>query len=257
MHKILFFSGTGNTAFIAEQIESRLREKGLDISSERIEKLDPRNCHNLESLYFGFPIYACDMPDFVLDFVKALPDVIGTPVRLFSTKAYYSGKALLRAAALFTEKGYTVTSIFERKMPGSDGLAFLNKEGKMIEKMISNFNSDLSDLYQWIDDNERFKKSQMKIDIGGKIIGSMLKMVEGGMKKKYKADERCISCGLCTRICPVGNIQMIEKKIQFDNHCFLCMRCIHQCPVEAIQIGKGTVDKFRYKGPTGKFSIKS
>jgi hypothetical protein len=31
------------------------------------------------------------------------------------------------------------------------------------------------------------------------------------------------------------------------------MRCIHACPQEAIQIGKVTVDKFRWRGPNGDF----
>lgn len=257
MHKIIYFSGTGNTAYIAEHIESRLMEKRLDISIERIEKSEPRNCTDLESLYFGFPIYACDMPDLVQKFIKDLPEVDGTPVKLFSTLAFYGGKAMLRAAILFAEKGYSVTSFFERKMPGSDGLALLKKEGKTVKKLLSNFNRDMSDLYLWIDNNESVKSLHMSMDIRGKIVGAMLKIVEGGMKKKYRTDTRCISCGLCAKICPVGNIQMIEKKILFDNNCILCMRCIHQCPQEAIQIGKGTVDKFRYKGPTGKFAIKS
>jgi hypothetical protein len=33
----------------------------------------------------------------------------------------------------------------------------------------------------------------------------------------------------------------------------LCLRCLHACPQEAIQIGKLTVDKFRWKGPKGDF----
>lgn len=257
MHKILYFSGAGNTAFIAEQIEKTLTDKGLEISRERIEKSTPQNCTNLESLYFGFPIFACDLPDLVRDFITKLPNVDGTPVKLFSTKAFYSGKAMLRTAILFAEKGYIPMSYFERIMPGTDGLAFLDKKGKMVKKQISNFNDDMSDLYQWLENTARIEKLNKPFDFGGKIVKGLLKLIEGGMKKKYKADNRCISCGLCSRICPVGNIQMVEKKILFSDHCNLCMRCIHQCPVEAIQIGKGTVDKFRYKGPTGKFAVKS
>ncbi|HAK44707.1 MAG TPA: hypothetical protein DCO79_02135 [Spirochaeta sp.] len=253
MDKILYFSGTGNTAFIAEHIEKRLMDEGVDVSSERIEESDPGNCRGIDTLYFGFPVYACDMPGFLIEYIEALPEGNGTPVRLFNTMAFFSGKAMLRAAVLFADKGYSITSFFEKKMPGSDGLALLKKGGRTAEKLLSNFNNDMSDLYQWMKENEKIRNVQKPIDIGGRVIGFLMNKIEGVMKKKYRTDERCISCGLCTRICPVGNIQMVDKKIQFGNNCILCMRCIHQCPVEAIQIGKMTVDKFRYKGPEGDF----
>jgi hypothetical protein len=31
------------------------------------------------------------------------------------------------------------------------------------------------------------------------------------------------------------------------------MRCIHNCPEEAIQIGRATIDKYRWHGPKGDF----
>lgn len=253
MHKILYFSGTGNTAYLAKHIESGLIKKGLDVSRERIETSDAQNCSNIETLYLGFPVYGCDMPVFVHNYIKSLPEGAGAPVRLFCTYAFYTGKAMQRAAVMFTEKGYSVTTFYRRKMPGTDGLAFLKKDGRTAKKLLSNFNDDMTDLYKWMEDDRVIKEMHTSFDLGGRIVGGMMKAAERFIKKKYRADERCISCGLCVRNCPVGNIKMIDKKIQFGNECILCMRCIHQCPVEAVQIGRMTVDKFRYKGPTGRF----
>ena len=55
------------------------------------------------------------------------------------------------------------------------------------------------------------------------------------------------------RLCPVDNIAMGEDGPHFARRCMLCLRCLHACPQEAIQIGRLTVDKFRWKGPKASF----
>ena len=44
---------------------------------------------------------------------------------------------------------------------------------------------------------------------------------------------KCNSCGLCVKLCPVNNIELI-KYPEFLNNCCLCMRCFAYCPKEAI-----------------------
>lgn len=48
-----------------------------------------------------------------------------------------------------------------------------------------------------------------------------------------KADESCVSCGLCAEKCPVGAIPMEEPGKTLDNVCINCMRCVQVCPVQA------------------------
>jgi 2-oxoacid:acceptor oxidoreductase delta subunit (pyruvate/2-ketoisovalerate family) len=61
-------------------------------------------------------------------------------------------------------------------------------------------------------------------------------------KTDYKT---CISCTLCSKICPEGCIEMI-KKTGFEklkpvtdyNYCKGCGLCAKECPVKAIQMEK-------------------
>ena len=251
--KILYFSGTGNTAYTAARIREKLVSKGEDVDVIPLEKTDAHLQSEADELYFGFPIYACEMPPLVKQFLTRLPEGEQTVVHLFCTKAYFSGKAMLKAASLFEEKGYHVASLYERKMPGSDGLAFLKKDSSAAKKLINNFNDDFSDLDTWLNTSDDIPVPGRISDPGGTLFGWLLEVMAGGMKKKFYADDRCISCGRCTGICPVGNISLKEGSVTFSDKCALCMRCIHQCPAEAIQIGKMTSGKFRYKGPDGTF----
>ncbi|MDA3803041.1 MAG: 4Fe-4S binding protein [Patescibacteria group bacterium] len=69
-----------------------------------------------------------------------------------------------------------------------------------------------------------------------------------GSWRTYKPEfnhEKCISCGLCSKICPEGCILM-EKIKNFDkekpmvdyDYCKGCGLCASECPVKAINMEK-------------------
>jgi NAD-dependent dihydropyrimidine dehydrogenase PreA subunit len=54
-------------------------------------------------------------------------------------------------------------------------------------------------------------------------------------------DEKCDSCGICMRVCPVDNILMSQSESPtpvWQHKCVNCLACYHHCPKEAIQFGK-------------------
>lgn len=66
----------------------------------------------------------------------------------------------------------------------------------------------------------------------------------------FRADpERCTSCGLCARQCPMLNIKLKDRRPQWGPACAMCLRCYHHCPVKAIAYGKETDGKGQYKLP--------
>ena len=67
--------------------------------------------------------------------------------------------------------------------------------------------------------------------------------------KGFQATEVCTKCGLCAKVCPVENIELVEGKPKWLNHCQHCMACLQWCPVEAIQYNKTTAGRKRYHHP--------
>ena len=68
-----------------------------------------------------------------------------------------------------------------------------------------------------------------------------------GYSNQLKISEKCIGCGLCSKICPMHNITMKGRKAVSSNKCTMCYRCISQCPMQAITlIGNKVQEQCRF-----------
>ena len=66
------------------------------------------------------------------------------------------------------------------------------------------------------------------------------------INKMMKVNDKCVGCGQCTRLCPKGNIKLVDGKASIGTNCIGCMACIEYCPNEAINVGKITVKRARF-----------
>lgn len=52
--------------------------------------------------------------------------------------------------------------------------------------------------------------------------------------KSFNYNEECNGCGICTRICPVDNIKLVDNRPIWQHHCENCFACFSWCPNRAI-----------------------
>ena len=64
--------------------------------------------------------------------------------------------------------------------------------------------------------------------------------------RPFYVTDGCIGCGKCEKLCPRGNIVMMDGKPHWEDHCMQCLACINACPETAIEYGRKTVGKRRY-----------
>ena len=59
-------------------------------------------------------------------------------------------------------------------------------------------------------------------------------------------EEKCVSCGVCMRACPVTAISIEDKQSACINRrkCIRCYCCHEMCPEHAIELGKGVLYRF-------------
>lgn len=67
--------------------------------------------------------------------------------------------------------------------------------------------------------------------------------------EKFSVNDSCIGCGTCARLCPRGNIELVNGKPRFGTNCIGCLSCLQYCPKEAINMGKITVKRERFPNP--------
>ena len=65
----------------------------------------------------------------------------------------------------------------------------------------------------------------------------------------YHVNDDCISCGICRKVCPAGNITIEDGKPVFHHQCKSCMACIQHCPKRAINYQEKTQKRRRYTHP--------
>jgi flavodoxin len=108
---IFYFSGTGNSYYVAEKTAGRLGERLVSISSEMSggKKEFWYDLQDDEVIGFVFPVYAWAPPKMVVEFIESL--------RLSDARGYY----VFAAAVCGDEAGNSVKLLFRRQ--GSDWTA--------------------------------------------------------------------------------------------------------------------------------------
>ncbi len=266
---LLVFSATGNTRYVAGYLERAFAGLPVTIDIVSVERVAPEDVDGFDVLGFGFPVFEGDSPRFVREYIARLAPGEGRGVFAFATKGAVAGNAVRKNLMRLEEREYVSLGGMSVAMPGTDGLAFVGKDGwmarsarnkdfdhlKKVDTFAGSTATQLSALLDGVAPADR--RVLPSLSVIGVLVDPLWALAYGlfggYMKSRFRADERCNHCKLCGKLCPADNITADDEQTTFGDGCVLCMRCIHSCPTEAIQIGKATVDKFRYRGPRGKF----
>lgn len=248
---IFYYSGCGNSRFVAETMAKKLGEKLIFIPSELKEgKALDYSLSQGESLGFVFPVYAWAPAPIVLDFIAKMT--------LHSTPAYTymvctAGDDVGQTADIFSqalkEKGIELQGCYSVLMPET----YINLPGFKLdppEGERSKINK-ATDRIPHIVESILEKRYAKDLTIGSmpwlkshpinKLFKSFLIS-----DKPFKVLDSCVSCGHCEEVCPVGNIHLEGGRPQWNHQCLCCMACYHHCPQNAIQYGKQTEGKGQY-----------
>lgn len=283
---IFYFSGTGNTKWAASKLAAATREDLISIAPYM--RADDSS-HNLaepfilkedERLGFVFPVHGWRVPKLVREFIckmkiqrepsdasaenkakaddslKNRPfaycvctagDSIGLTIE--NLNEVISQNPSLQALGI-TE----VSSSYSLIMPESYiGLPFMDVDPKEREiRKKENATQELAVVCEEIFDRKEGISRLVKGPIPWfftKVVGVFFENVLITDKRFHVEKDRCVKCGICANVCPVGDIKGGHGEYPVWLHhkdCLTCFTCYHHCPHHAIEFGNQTQKKGQY-----------
>ena len=272
---IFYFSGTGNTKWAASKLASATHEDLISIapymraddSSHTLA--EPFILKENERLGFVFPVHGWRVPKLVREFIgkmkvqRAEPDAAGSlpftycvctagdsiGLTIENLNEVISQNPSLQALGI-TE----VSSSYSLIMPESYvGLPFMDVDTK--EKEIwkkSKSAQELAVICEEIFDRKEGVSQLVKGPIPWfftKVVGGFFENVFITDKRFHVEKDKCVKCGICANVCPVGDIKGGHGEYpEWLHHkdCLTCFTCYHHCPHHAIEFGKQTQKKGQY-----------
>ena len=240
--KILYFTATGNCLAAA---------KKFDAVRYSIPQLIRERKYFIEDDVIGiiYPVYAFSIPDIVTRYLKRAA-LKADYIFVIAVYGNMAGASLHEMKKLLEGNGnhadyYQSLLMVDNYLPGfrlEDQLAKLPE--KDIEGHLDRIQEDI---------RERKKRDETN-GCGWKAASTVLNHCKGiafrrCAEKLFAVSDACIGCGLCSRVCPVGNVSQTEKnKPVFSSHCESCFACVHNCPQKAIHI-RGEKSQLRFRNP--------
>ncbi|WP_321437568.1 EFR1 family ferrodoxin [uncultured Bacteroides sp.] len=256
---IFYFSGTGNSEWIARQVAAYQNEKLISIADEMID-LNNTFQYTLgesEMIGFVFPVYSWAPPAIVKEFIKKICFTNYNSHYCFfiCSCGDEAGLTLKIMHEVIRMKEWEWKAAFSVIMPNNYvSLPGFDTDPKELEKKklddsvgdVQRINGLLESRTEYYFDCKKGSFAFLK----SRIINPLFNKYQVTSKPFYATDD-CISCGLCEKHCPMHNVKVDEKPVWGDN-CTSCLACYHICPRHAIHYGKATLKKHQYFHPEHK-----
>lgn len=241
---ILFFSGTGNSKYVADIIKDRTGDETYSI--------------NLGLKQGGSPVFSSSLPYvFVMPtYGWRIPKVAETFVRNATfkgnKKAYFvltCGDSTYGAVdyikALCKDIGLDYYGFAEIAMPDNYIAMFEGTTPNKAREVIGKANPEITKIAEIIKSKKPMPDFKGRLKFFSSVINPVFYKFFV-TAKGFRYTDKCITCGDCVELCPLNNIKLENQRPHWGDNCTHCMACICGCPSEAIEYKNKTKDKYRY-----------
>ncbi|MGL4452306.1 MAG: EFR1 family ferrodoxin [Sarcina sp.] len=247
---VLYFSGTGNTKYVARNFANKMECKSYSIEIDTdFEQLISRN----DTITFCYPIYGSCVPKIMAKFVQRYKQLLDSKkIIILITQMMFSGDGARVFTDLLEGIKYDVIYAEHFNMPNNiPNIPIINvKNGDKLKKRIEKTNKKIDKVCSEINHKIVKKRGFNKFSkfLGAKIQREGFEKMDKKINNAVKVNNSCILCSKCVKVCPMKNLYIENKKIEQRGKCTVCDRCMNVCPKKAITILYHGKVKEQYKG---------
>ena len=249
--EIYYFSGTGNSLFVAKEIQKRLPDAKL-IPIVNLLKQDVIET-NTDTVGFVFPLHGLTIPLPVKTFLNKLKLESSTYVFAIITRGGTESFAFPALNKILKRKGKNVDAFFILNVASNDPKFSVyeiptREEFSLLETKVQKRLDGIKEkiLHKEIIREEDTPVDTMRDHFSPPIAWFLERLVLLGMwlaektdvNDYFYSDAKCTGCGICEKVCLSGKIKMAGPKPAWldQTKCLLCYTCLNYCPSQAIQI---------------------
>ena len=245
---MLYFSGTGNSKYIAELFSQNINAESHSIESNvDFGALINEN----EVIGFCYPVYFSRVPRIMREFVgKHIKQLKNKKLLIFCTQQILSGDGARAFTDLFP-KGYVQVLYAEHFFMPSN-IWPITTNARKIKKYYYNAERKMQVVCRNIINGNTKKRGFNFISrILGLIQAPLALPIERKANNSVKISAQCTNCELCISICPMKNFHLENNKIEHNHNCTVCYRCVNKCPNKALTVVFHGKIKNQYRGLQG------
>ena len=236
---IFYFTGTGNSLFVAKEIGGELISIPQAIKNSKLN-------YTADEIGLIYPIYQGKAPEMVDKFIKQAN--LKAPYK-FAIGTYGKKPTTAVEAVNTLAKQNGIEFDYHNTMMMVDN--FLQwfdmdeelKLDKHEDEQLAKIKADIKEHKKW-----HQPVSQEDRDFHDNVVKQYGNMLPVNTEDILLITDACISCGICSRVCPRNNFKIENGKAVNTGDCEYCLACAHACPQKAITLKKGELNpKARYR----------
>ena len=243
---VLYYSGTGNSKFIAKCIASALETDCLNLN-ERIKAEDTSSVQTEENVILVTPTYAWRIPHIVSDWLEKVDLVSAKRIWFVMDCGSEIGNAAKYNRQLAAQKQLQYMGTAQIIMPENYIAMFNAPQKEQAKSIVEQAEPALQKVLTRLRAGQEFPPPRE--NLYDRFMSGPVNPVFYRFFVKadaFRATDACIGCGKCMELCPLNNIRLENGKPVWGKNCTHCMACICHCPKEAIEYGKKSKGKPRY-----------
>ena len=243
---VLYFTGTGNSRYIASRIAEALNDELFSIN-DRLKSGDTSPVATGEALILVTPTYAWRIPRIVQDWLLKTSFPAAKRVWFIMDCGSEIGNAAKFNRKLCQAKGLAYMGTAQILMPENYIAMFSVPQAAEARAIVAKAEPFIDRAIAAIRAGHMFSPPRKKLY--DRIASSAVNPVFYPLFVKansFTASDVCIGCGKCEKLCPLNNITLQNARPVWGTNCTQCMACICYCPTRAIEYGKKSAGKPRY-----------